>query len=697
MNIFFPQSEAIPFLLPDNYYIFHTSILDPIQSSYAQYCLVCFIMHLLPRLESRYLLVSSFPDMIPISNSVMTTTSTLTILELINKLITQVTSDGRDFESCKLLSSISYLKLLNLSIVYAGLLGLLTTTNIALRSNYNPLTDINTNYWKVNSRNLESCKEPYHRQVLESVFNQANCIVTGGTGSGKTYTIPKLFYYYYQIYYAVQEFNQITDSSKSPSVVLSFPRRSLALENIKQYNICLGYHSEQEETNMQNTCLVLKIGKGNDSKTIKEVEKYKNSNPTIPTFVLGTAESLYELKDTKLLIIDEFHEHNERADILFSLAFKARIQLVIITATPTDDDQVLFKRFLPKAIRIDIASTLSHSITNQLLMADKKNYMNKVIQALDMQIPKISPGLGLLVFVPKTKDIDKLMKRYEAKKQMTGENYILIPYHSTVSEESRRIIDKYERTHKIIIFATPAAESSITFQTLVGVIDTGLEISPKVKHNEDYTSWNIEYPEPSYINEFQYKQRRGRVGRTQSGFILTLYDPAKLSKISTTVMDSNLLSLILLMKSLNLTINDLFVILTPERIDILNKVNNLITRTLIGYHIQASDINIEYLKSIFWIESLRYYALAIVPNSDKQLYSQLWVSNEDTNYNKVYNQITTKSLVPSKSVTLLGQKKGYYYFKNLQTNERIRQLIKTFPVSLLQGRDYAQVSIYYIK
>ena len=69
-----------------------------------------------------------------------------------------------------------------------------------------------------------------------------------------------------------------------------------------------------------------------------------------------------------------------------------------------------------------------------------------------------------------------------------------------------------------IIFATNVAESSITFDGLINVIDTGLELS-----NSFDPLYNMNVIKKDYITQAQIIQRIGRSGRTCPGIAYHLY------------------------------------------------------------------------------------------------------------------------------------------------------------------------------
>lgn len=686
------REDSIPFLLPDSYEIFHSTAIKPDIDNIDHYYLVCYLYLLLVKDSSNS--SDGSEDSIPItynptiqdfdisSNTFFDSSQSYTPQQVFKSLRNRLLI--KTYPECK--DTFEYYVLLSLTIDYCVIIGVLTTTNVNLKYREND-GFIDSSHWKVNSRRSDANNPKYHLEVIEVIKNKNPCIVTGGTGTGKTLVIPKLIYYYYRIYTSDIYFQT---NIYSPDMIIAFPRKFLAGDNYSKYNSNLGYE------------VLLKFDKITKVRTIDDKfkedsplillaggERTSATNPPKPNFVIGTSESLYRFADTTTLaIVDEFHEHDLRSDILFAILKKKNAQLIIITATPSANDVKLFPKFLPNSNRINIVAKTPLEVNTIIRPYDslkKKDYINKVKDIINSVAFKISYGQGILVFLPRIIDTERLAT---VMKDIL-KDFDILTFYSSNSKDNGNLIQTIEDSSKLLIIATQAAESSITFPTLVYVIDTGLEIMINVEPTKDIRSYNSK-PVLQYINKYQYLQRKGRVGRTANGSVILLYDPSKLTEITKTILDDNLTSLVILMIKYNLTLDDLFVTPTDAQLTLYKKALSIVTSSKIN----ISLIDLSYLKNIYWIETIIYLSTSYITKSDKDLYLKLWDSEEYNNYNSIYNNIAIKSSVPKRRLLYLYTKKDYHNFKELKTNDRV--VISKKYKSKIDRLYYDQISIYYV-
>lgn len=662
----------IPFLLADNINVFHKQEVRMDTNNKHQYFLVCFLYMILRCYNSDIRLQRvTIEDFVVERNEFVIGDRSYTPQQVFSSMANNLPS--RRFSECY--DSEEYAALLQLTIQYAGMYGILTSTE---KSGIN--NKINSEFWNTTAKDLESYKPLYHKQVIDAILSKKPVIVTGGTGTGKTEVIPKLFYYYYRIYTSDEYF---ISNEYSDDVILAFPRKVLANEKYIGYNASLGY-----SFNPSISPLMLLAGG----------ERLEGDKPGNPRFLIGTSESLYQYASKcGIAIIDEFHEHDLKSDIFFSLLYKNKKQIVVVTATPSNDDSSLFPKFLPSAVKIHIAGSKSLTIKTLKTSAvrlpppideEEKQEVSKDYRANAEAIllsitPMITYGTAALLFLPKVKDVDESVKSLKSKLL----DFTIIPFYSTVAIESSEKIKKVQDSSKLIIVATQAAESSITFPTLIIMIDTGLEIRIITTPTPDFRNYEIS-SKLQYINKYQALQRKGRVGRTRTGSIILMYDPEKLSIISPNILDGNLTTLVVLMRKFSLTAEDLFVVLTPQRREKLKKVEAMIDQVNVNIEL----VELRFLKNIFWTESLIYLSNTLIPPEDKELYLQLW--EEGTKFNDVYNKIRYQSFVPRRRLIFaFKDNKGLHFVE-----EKTKIKITVSPNdSIRLGRIfYDQISIFFL-
>nr|XP_043627673.1 DExH-box ATP-dependent RNA helicase DExH5, mitochondrial-like isoform X2 [Erigeron canadensis] len=129
------------------------------------------------------------------------------------------------------------------------------------------------------------------------------------------------------------------------------------------------------------------------------------------------------------------------------------------------------------------------------------------------------PG-AVLVFLTGWDDISSLRDKLQAHYLLgdTSQVLLLACHGSMASTEQRLIFEKPEGGVRKIVLATNIAETSITIDDVVFVIDCG-----KAKETSYDALNNTPCLLPSWISKVSAKQRRGRAGRVQPGECYHLY------------------------------------------------------------------------------------------------------------------------------------------------------------------------------
>lgn len=101
---------------------------------------------------------------------------------------------------------------------------------------------------------------------------------------------------------------------------------------------------------------------------------------------------------------------------------------------------------------------------------------------------------------------------------MASGSYVVLPLHSQISpDEQRRVFQDFKGVHKIIL-ATNIAETAITIDGIVCIINSG---RVKEKRFDPYAG--VCTLQSTWITTASERQRRGRAGRTRAGIAFHLY------------------------------------------------------------------------------------------------------------------------------------------------------------------------------
>lgn len=134
------------------------------------------------------------------------------------------------------------------------------------------------------------------------------------------------------------------------------------------------------------------------------------------------------------------------------------------------------------------------------------------VRAIDAELQ--SREGAILVFLPGTAEINRTIDAVGRLPSVHA-----LPLHASLTPvEQRRVFPPAPRDKRKVIAATNVAETSITIEDVVAVIDLG-----KVKETSFDPSSNMVKLEEVWASRAACKQRRGRAGRVQAGKCYKLY------------------------------------------------------------------------------------------------------------------------------------------------------------------------------
>lgn len=155
----------------------------------------------------------------------------------------------------------------------------------------------------------------------------------------------------------------------------------------------------------------------------------------------------------------------------------------------------------------DIAKSL-----RSLGMGINYDVIASTVRYIDSQL-KGQDG-GILIFLPGTMEIERCL----AAMRDLPFAYLLPLHASLPPSEQRRVFQPPPRGKRKVIAATNVAETSITIEDVIAVIDTG-----RVKETRYDPGNNIVRLEETWASQAACKQRRGRAGRVRNGICYKLY------------------------------------------------------------------------------------------------------------------------------------------------------------------------------
>ena len=329
-------------------------------------------------------------------------------------------------------------------------------------------------------------------EILNAIRKNQVTIVVGETGSGKTSQIPTFMYQ--------------DGFSLLGKIAVTQPRRiaaiSIATYVAKQLKTVLGdvvgYKIRFEDQTADNTQLKFMT----DGILLQEIQ----NDP--------------ELSQYSVIVIDEAHERSANIDFLLGLLkdlLKRRNDLKLVVTSATIDEQK-FSRYFWNAPIINVSGRV---YPVDIAWSEKYISPQSMIETVGDKVCEIhvneKPG-DILVFMTGREDIDKVIQ--DLKKREIA-NLVTVPLYGELSTaDQNKIFNRYVGKRKVVV-ATNIAETSITIDGVVYVVDSGL-----IKQSSFNSSTGIKSLDVVEHSQSGCNQRAGRAGRVQNGVCYRMYTQA---------------------------------------------------------------------------------------------------------------------------------------------------------------------------
>lgn len=221
-----------------------------------------------------------------------------------------------------------------------------------------------------------------------------------------------------------------------------------------------------------------------------------------------------ELSQVSCVIIDEFHERQLDSDLALSLTTALRerrgnLDIIVMSATM---DPKPVTAYLGGA-RVVTTAARTHPVEMRYMPGDARWPLEKKVAAAVRELTRIDEG-NILVFLPGKREISRAADSISAIAERAG--FEVTPLHGQLSStaQDRAVRGRARR----IVLATNVAETSVTIEDVVGVIDSGLA---RMSRYSPWTGVPKLAMEP--VSRASADQRAGRAGRTRPGTCVRLY------------------------------------------------------------------------------------------------------------------------------------------------------------------------------
>ncbi|KAI9675587.1 MAG: hypothetical protein M1817_000953 [Caeruleum heppii] len=372
----------------------------------------------------------------------------------------------------------------------------------------------------------------FRDDLLAAVEKFQVLIIVGETGSGKTTQIP-------------QYLHEAGYTKGGLKVGCTQPRRVAAMSVAARV---------AEEVGVKIGNEVGYSIRFEDATSDKTVLKYMTDGMLLREFLTEP-----DLGGYSALMIDEAHERTLHTDILFGLVkdiarFRPELKLLISSATM---DAQKFARYFDDAPIFNIPGR-RYPVDIHYTPQPEANYLAAAVTTI-FQI-HITQGRGdILVFLTGQEEIEAAEQNLQETARKLGSKVpemVICPIYANLpSELQSKIFEPTPPNARKVVLATNIAETSLTIDGIVYVIDPGF-----VKENVYNPRTGMESLVVTPCSRASANQRSGRAGRVGPGKCFRLYTKwafyNELEENTTPeIQRTNLNSVVLLLKSLG--INDL--------------------------------------------------------------------------------------------------------------------------------------------
>ncbi|XP_955082.1 DEAD-box family helicase, putative [Theileria annulata] len=424
--------------------------------------------------------------------------------------------------------------------------------------------------------NLESVRKSLpvfqHKHEIISLIQQFQVIIlVGETGSGKTTQLPQ---YLYEAGFGDKGIIGCTQPRRVAAMSVS---KRVASEMGSNLGDIVGYTIRFEDVTSNSTRV-----------------KFMTDGILLRESLMDS-----DLEKYSVVIMDEAHERSLNTDVLFGilksvLTRRWDFRLIVTSATIQADK---FSAFFGNCPIFHIKGR-TYPVSIEYMRSISNDYVDSAVEKC-ISIHISQPPGDILIFMTGQDDINitcelldtKLYKLIQSSSSGLIQLYVVLPIYSTLPIElQQKVFMKYP--YRKIIVSTNIAETSITFEGIRYVIDSGY-CKLKVYNSKV----GVDSLQICPVSQAGANQRSGRAGRTGPGVCYRLYTQRifindLFENNIPEIKRTNLCNVVLLLKSLKIVNLLSFDFIDPPSIEailsamlqlyILNAIDELGQLTTIG-------------------------------------------------------------------------------------------------------------------
>ncbi|XP_077471712.1 ATP-dependent RNA helicase DHX30 [Stigmatopora argus] len=372
--------------------------------------------------------------------------------------------------------------------------------------------------------------DSHRERVLSAVRGSRAVVIAGETGCGKTTRIPRF----------LLEDGVMAGRGAQCNILVTQPRRISAVSvahrvaqemgpTLKQ---SVGYQVRLDSRPPEQSAGALLF------LTVGVLLRKLQSNPT--------------LKGVSHVVVDEVHERDVNTDLLLALVracMSKNADLRVVLMSATGDNQRLAHYF--GGCPIVKVPGFMHPVQDKYLEDVLREMGRPLSSSLSCQSDDergnddISPDTGLvadviehidrngdpgalLCFLPGWQDIKTVQESLQRRPHFSSGSHMILALHSSLSvADQQAVFQRPPEGQRKIVLATNIAETSITIDDVVHVVDAGTH----KEHSYD-PSTKVSCLDTVWISRSNVTQRKGRAGRCQPGQAYHLFPRKQLDAMT---------------------------------------------------------------------------------------------------------------------------------------------------------------------
>lgn len=360
-------------------------------------------------------------------------------------------------------------------------------------------------------------------EVVNMVSNSQSSVLIGETGSGKTTQVP--------------QFLLGAGYGKSGAIAVTQPRRvaamSVAARVAQELDVELGqevgYLIRFEDVTSERTKL-----------------KYMTDGMLLRECMIDPLMSKYSV-----VVLDEAHERTLSTDILFGLlktVLEKRPELRCMVMSATLEAEK-FQEYWSDAPLLRVPGRM-YPVETFFTLRPEKDYVQAAIEVC-VQIHMYEGPGDILLFLTGEEEIETACAEIESRCDDGQESLYVYPLYSSLPmAQQRKVFPPAPEGVRKVIVATNIAETSLTIDGVVYVVDPGF-IKQKLYNPRTHVESLLVSP----ISKANAMQRAGRAGRTRPGKCFRLYTMDAFEKelpdsMHPEIIRSNLCAVVITLKKL---------------------------------------------------------------------------------------------------------------------------------------------------